>query len=85
MTPRPSVRGMIELEREFTVTEVAEALGLSDRWVRNGVARGAEHQRYGNRIRFTPQQLERLRARHRREEFTPPPPPITTGPRKHWR
>ena len=78
---------MTDLEREFTVAEVAEALGLSERWVRNQVTGGAEHQRYGNRIRFTLRQVDKLRARHKQAESTPPPLPITTGRRKdrnHW-
>ena len=51
------------LQRDYSMTEVAEALGMSYRWVRHQVQTGAAHQRYGNRIRFTPEQVEALRAR----------------------
>jgi excisionase family DNA binding protein len=66
----------------MTVAEVAHVLGMSERWVRKQVAEGATHQRYGNRIRFTREQVEALRA-----PFEVKAPPllsrITTGPRRH--
>ena len=53
--PRP-------LTPDYSLSEVAEALGMSARWVRAKVADGAMHQRYGHKIRFTPEQVEALRA-----------------------
>lgn len=53
----------MSLQAEHTMREVAEAMGMSYRWVRLQVRNGAAHQRYGNRIRFTDEQVEALRAR----------------------
>lgn len=52
----------MSLEDEHTMQEVAAALKMSYRWVRKQVQGGAAHQRYGNRIRFTDEQVEALRA-----------------------
>ena len=51
------------LERDYSLTEVAEALGMSYRWLHQQVRDGAAHQRYGNRIRFTSEQVDALRRR----------------------
>ena len=51
------------IARDHTLAEVAEALGMSKRWVRDQIKAGAAHQRYGNRIRFTDSQVDELRAR----------------------
>ena len=64
------------LNRDYSLTEVAEALGMSPRWVRAKVKDGAEHQRYGHKIRFTEAQVEALRASHTKQ---PAPTSITTG------
>lgn len=64
------------LSRDYTMAEVAEALGMSERWVRLQVSNGAEHNRYGHKIRFTAEQVERLRA-GRTKNATPTS--ITTG------
>lgn len=53
---------MSELAKDFTTVEVAEALGMSERWVRQKVAEGAVHNRYGHKIRFTAEQVEMLRS-----------------------
>lgn len=67
------------LEPDYTLIEVAEALGMSERWLRARVKDGAEHQRYGRKIRFTPEQVEKLRAAH---ITAPAPQSITTGRKK---
>ena len=64
------------LEPDYSLAEVAKALGMSERWVRARLKDGAEHQRYGHKIRFTPAQVEALRASHTKQ---PAPTSITTG------
>lgn len=67
-------------EPDYTLAEVAEALGMSTRWVRDRIRLDhAEHTRYGRRIRFTPEQLAKLRAAH---VATFVRQPVTTGPVK---
>lgn len=71
------------LEPDYTLREVAEALGMSTRWVRDRIRLdGAEHNRYGRHIRFTPEQVAKLRAAHVATYVTEP---ITTGPAKRRR
>lgn len=70
---------MPSLPADFTLKEVAAALGMSERWVRLKVSDGAEHQRYGHKIRFTAEQVEKLRAAHTK---SPAPQSITTGRKK---
>lgn len=67
------------LEPDYSMDEVAAALGMSPRWVRARVAEGAEHQRYGHKIRFTETQVEKLRASHVKQ---PAAKSVTTGRRK---
>lgn len=68
------------LPSDYTLEEVAEALGMSTRWVRDRIRLdGAAHQRYGHKIRFTPKQVEALRARH---TTTPVEQSVTTGRKK---
>lgn len=67
------------LQPDYTLTEVAEALGMSTRWVRQKVAEGAPHQRYGHKIRFTPEQLEGLRSQHTQNAA---PLSVTTGKKR---
>lgn len=69
------------LEVDYTYGEVAAALRMSERWVRAQVAAGAEHNRYGHKVRFTPTQVEKLRARNTRAA-TPTTDKVTTGPSK---
>ena len=52
----------MSLEPDYTYEDVAAALGMSPRWVRLKVKEGAEHQRYGHKVRFTAEQVEKLRA-----------------------
>lgn len=67
------------LARDYTMQEVADALGMSERWVRLQVKEGAEHLRLGHKIRFTLAQVEKLRTDHTR---TSVPQSLTTGRKK---
>lgn len=68
------------LAKDFTLDEVAEALGMSERWVRDRIKKdGAEHIRYGHKIRFTAAQVEKLRATHTKK---PVKGSVTTGKKK---
>lgn len=68
------------LPTDYTLEQVADALGMSERWVRDRIRiDGAEHQRYGHKIRFTPAQVESLRAAH---STAPVQESITTGRKK---
>lgn len=70
----------MNLERDYTPEEVADALGMSPRWVRDRVNKdGAEHLRYGHKLRFTAAQVEKLRASHIK---APAEASITTGRKK---
>lgn len=81
-----------KLEPDFTVAEVAEALRMSQRWVRDQYRlHGAAHQRYGRVVRFTADQVEQLRERcsagkaAAASEGAPAPTRVTTGPTKFAR
>lgn len=65
-----------ELTPDYDLAEVAAAMKMSTRWVREQIRAGAEHQRYGHKIRFTQEQFEKLRAQHAQ---TPVAESITTG------
>ena len=68
------------LEPDYTLEEVAEAIGMSTRWVRDRIRLDhAEHNRYGRRIKFTASQVAKLRAAHVQSHVTEP---VTTGPVK---
>lgn len=72
-----------DLPVDYDLEEVAGALGMSPRWVRDRIRLdGAAHQRYGNKIRFTAEQVEQLRARHTKAPVTQS---ITTGRKKRTR
>lgn len=64
------------LPQDYSLSEVADALGMSERWVRARIKDGAEHQRYGHKIRFTAEQVDQLRAQHTQQ---PAAQSITTG------
>lgn len=51
-----------ELAEDYDLVQVAKALKMSERWVRQQVANGAVHMRFGHKIRFTAEQVEMLRA-----------------------
>lgn len=66
----------MSLAPDYSLAEVAQALGMSERWVRARIKEGAEHQRYGHKIRFTAEQVDRLRADHTQ---APVVQSVTTG------
>lgn len=67
------------LEEDYTLEEVAAALRMSTRWVRDRIKDGAEHTRRGHKIMFTAEQVESLRASDAR---VPAAESITTGRKK---
>ena len=68
------------LEDDYTLSEVAAAIKMSERWLRNQIAAGAiECNRYGHKIRFTAAQVAQLRTDHAAPVA---PTSITTGRRK---
>jgi hypothetical protein len=72
--------GHSNLERDHTLQDVAAALQVSTRWVRDRIRLdGAAHQRYGTKIRFTTDQVAALRTMHAARLATLP---ITTGRKK---
>lgn len=66
------------LARDYTLDEVADALRMSTRWVRDRIKEGAAHQRKGHKITFTAAQVDAMRA-----QFTKNPveQSMTTGPK----
>lgn len=75
------------LEPDYSLSEVAEALKMSERWIRNRVNDPddpAEHLRYGHKIRFTAAQVEALRARHSKGGRSTSEP-MTTGKKRGGR
>lgn len=49
------------LPKTYTTLEVAKALGMTDRWVRDQInLHGALHMRAGRKIRFTEEQFQAL-------------------------
>jgi hypothetical protein len=76
-----------ELEPDYSLTEVAKAIGMSTRWIRDRVNDPddpAEHLRYGHKIRFTDAQVKALRARHTKAAPSPVTA-VTTGRKKSVR
>lgn len=71
----------MNLEIDYDLDQIAEAVGMSTRWVRDRVRDGAAHQRYGNKIKMTAEQVALLRAAHTKEP-DPVVESITTGRRK---
>lgn len=68
-----------EVETDFTLTETANKLRVSTRWIRDRIKDGAEHQRYGHKIRFTEAQVAKLRTDHTKQTIAES---ITTGHKK---
>lgn len=63
------------LESDYSIDEVAQAIGMSTRWVRDRINKdNAEHLRYGHKIRFTAAQVDKLRASH-----TKTPAPVSAA------
>jgi len=63
--------GEVSLERDYDLNEVADAIGMSTRWIRDRIREGkqgtgpvVEHIRYGHVIKFTAAQVDRLKAQH---------------------
>lgn len=73
---------MTELAKDYDLIEVATALGMSERWVRQQCKDGAVHNRYGHKIRFTAEQVEMLRARNTKRPLEVVAESITTGRKK---
>lgn len=68
------------LANDYTLDEVADALGMSTSWLRRKVKSDLlEHQKYGHKIKFTPAQVDAIRARYSAQ---PEVEPITTGRKK---
>lgn len=73
-----------ELEPDYSLAEVAKAIGMSTRWIRDRVNdenNPAEHLRYGHKIRFTDAQVKKLREQHTKSS-APVVASITTGRKK---
>lgn len=69
---------MSDLEKDYTLSEVAKALSMSTRWLRDRIkADQLPHQKYGHKILFTSAQVEAIRARY--AAATPVEQSITTG------
>lgn len=65
------------LPRDYTLEQVASALGMSTRWLRDRIkADKLEHQRYGHKIAFTDAQVAAIRQRY---TAAPVEKSITTG------
>lgn len=76
-----------ELDQDYTLEEVARALRMSTRWIRDRIREGnegtgpvVEHERRGHKIRFTAAQVEKLRTAH--THAPRPEEPVTTGRKK---
>lgn len=68
------------LEPDYTLPEVAKALRMSPRWVRDRIREdGVEHTRRGHKIVFTAEQVEKLRAAHTK---APVEQSMTTGKKR---
>lgn len=76
------------LEPDYSLEEVAEAIGMSTRWIRDRIRDGkedkgpaVEHIRYGHKIRFTEAQVDKLRETHTKAP-APVVESVTTGRKK---
>ena len=68
------------IDRDYTLDEVAEALRMSTRWVRDRIRHdGAQHVRRGHKILFTAEQVEALRTQHIK---APVVEAVTTGKKR---
>lgn len=86
--PELNTRGVEMLETDYTLEEVAEALRMSTRWIRERIKDGKEgrgptiaHERRGHKIVFTGEQVELLRNQFT-EGASPVGESITTGRKK---
>jgi hypothetical protein len=70
----------VTLEPDYSLEEVAEALGMSTRWVRDRIKEhGLHHIRRGRQIFFTADQADVLRTLH---VVAPVPQSVTTGKKR---
>ena len=68
---------MSDIDHDYTLIEAAEAIRMSERWLRGRIAADKiEHTRRGHKIMFTAAQMEKLRAAH---AVAPAPEVVTTG------
>lgn len=77
---------MTDLDEDFTLLEAAQAIRMSERWLRGEIKKGEKgegpfiaHTRRGHKITFTAEQIESLRRTHAVE---PVEASITTGRKK---
>lgn len=84
LVPEPIKENVVSLEPEYNLSEIAEAVRMSTRWVRDRIKAGMEghgpfieHQRNGKKITMTAAQVDKLRAVH--TQTAPPVESITTG------
>lgn len=72
---------MTEAEKDLNLEQIAEAMGMSTRWVRDQLRDGSgiEHRRPGGRIRMSAEQLEKFKATY---DVNAIPQSITTGRRR---
>lgn len=69
------------LEPDYSLEEVAEAIQMSPRWIRDRIKHdGVEHIRYGHKIRFTEEQVNALRRLHTQKQVVPRP--VTSGKKR---
>jgi transposase-like protein len=68
----------MSLEPNYSVEEVARALGMSTKWVYKQVKDGAEHIKFGHKIKMTAAQVDKLRAKNTRS-VAPAEQSVTTG------
>lgn len=65
------------LPRDYTLKEVAAALRMSERWLRDRIKNDKlEHEKRGHKILFTAAQVEAIRSRYTAQ---PAEQSITTG------
>lgn len=83
-----------KLPKDYTLDEVADALRMSTRWVRNRINEGKDpdhpgpviaHERRGHKIIFTADQVEAFRNQFTDTPEVAPVASITTGRKKSRR
>lgn len=68
------------LDVDYSLIEVANALGMSERWLRGKIkADKLEHQGYGHKIKFTAAQVDAIRERYKKQ---PVEQSVTTGKKR---
>lgn len=85
--PESTKENVVTLEPAYNLSEIAEAVRMSTRWVRDQIKAGMEgdgpfieHQRNGKKITMTAAQVDKLRAVH--TQTAPVAESITTGRRR---